>query len=289
MVSAARERGYRLEVHAIGDAAAEAVLNAFDTVGVTKQERAILTHCQVLGPDLIKRMSASGVIANVQPSFVPTDMRWVQNRLTDHQQRYSYAWKTLMKEGVIVAGGSDAPIETCSPLVGLHDAIFRASREDPPKVFGIEERLSFAEALWTYTIGAAITSNTETVMGKLEKGFVADFIVVDPAVCREDGHSLLKVVKPSMVVVGGKVVYSTTQTSSSSSSSSFSSSSSSMKTSPGPFVPGKGGKFRGFRCACLLKGKQQCSETILLRPKPQSLLSGSADMRVQVTPKSSEN
>ena len=53
----------------------------------------MLTHCQVLGEDLIRRMVAGGVIANIQPSFVPTDMRWVQERLTPIQQQYSYAWK----------------------------------------------------------------------------------------------------------------------------------------------------------------------------------------------------
>ena len=56
-------------------------------------ERPVITHCQVLGDDLIDRMVSGGVIANVQPSFVPTDMKWVQQRLSIAQQQYSYAWK----------------------------------------------------------------------------------------------------------------------------------------------------------------------------------------------------
>ena len=69
------------------------VLTSFEGAGVLPSERPVLTHCQVLGDDLIHRMSLGGVIANVQPSFVPTDMRWVQKRLTPSQQKYSYAWK----------------------------------------------------------------------------------------------------------------------------------------------------------------------------------------------------
>ena len=69
------------------------VLGAFEEAGVLPSERPVLTHCQVLGDDLIHRMKIGGVIANVQPSFVPTDMRWVQERLSVCQQQYSYAWK----------------------------------------------------------------------------------------------------------------------------------------------------------------------------------------------------
>ena len=73
------------------------MLDAFDAAGVLACERPVLTHCQVLSNSLINRMALGGVIANVQPSFVPTDMRWVQQRLTREQQQYSYAWKVLNK------------------------------------------------------------------------------------------------------------------------------------------------------------------------------------------------
>ena len=90
MISDARARGFRVEIHAIGDAAAEQVLVAMELVGVTPEERPVLTHCQVLADDLIDRMTALNVIANVQPSFVPTDMRWVKDRLSEDKQRYAY-------------------------------------------------------------------------------------------------------------------------------------------------------------------------------------------------------
>ena len=71
------------------------MLDAFDEADVLPSERPVLTHCQVLSSNLIDRMASRGVVANIQPSFVPTDMRWVQQRLTPAQQQYSYAWKVL--------------------------------------------------------------------------------------------------------------------------------------------------------------------------------------------------
>ena len=74
------------------------VLEAFEASGVHPSERPVITHCQVLGDDLIDRMVSGGVIANVQPSFVPTDMKWVQQRLSIAQQQYSYAWKVRLHD-----------------------------------------------------------------------------------------------------------------------------------------------------------------------------------------------
>ena len=91
-MSHANERGFRLEVHAIGDRAAEQVLDALDSahafVNPLTQEhtRPVLTHCQVLGDDLIDRMASRGVIANVQPPFTLTDMQWVQRRILPEVQ-----------------------------------------------------------------------------------------------------------------------------------------------------------------------------------------------------------
>lgn len=71
------------------------MLDAFVAAGVQPCERPVLTHCQVLSSELINRMAKEGVVANVQPSFVPTDMRWVQDRLAPAQLLYSYAWKVM--------------------------------------------------------------------------------------------------------------------------------------------------------------------------------------------------
>ena len=84
------------------------MINALSLANYSREERAVLTHCQVLREDLIDRMVSLNIVANIQPSFVPTDMRWVQDRLSKEKQRFSYAWRSLMYKGVVVAGGSDA-------------------------------------------------------------------------------------------------------------------------------------------------------------------------------------
>ena len=249
----------------------------------------MLTHCQVLDSDLIGRMATGGVIANVQPSFVPTDMRWVQQRLSPVQLQYSYAWKvrnlvalislatsfsqlicsrftpllshqTLLDRGVCVAGGSDAPIETCSPLVGMFDAIHRQARSPSasaegsnsssaclePEVFRPEEALTFSEALWIYTVGAAYAAGCELFLGSLEVNFAADFVVLDASVLQD--HALLGTTKPKMVVVGGQVSFS--EANFLSPYSEPESPSEAEKAVPlcgaaamgGPYVPGKNGK-----------------------------------------------
>ena len=110
-----------------------------------------------------------------------------------------------------MAGGSDAPIETCSPFTGMYDAIFRTDRNCPigkelsavsgDDVFRPSERLSFSQALWLYTVGAAYACKSEHVLGQVEEGFAGDFVLVDPAVL--DTHSLLRDLAPDVVVVGG--------------------------------------------------------------------------------------
>lgn len=130
-----QDRQFRLEIHAIGDLAAQQVLDALEKCSVDPATIPILTHCQVLRHDLIERMKRLNVVANVQPSFVPTDMEWVQKRLSQTKQEYAYVWKYLFQQGVHVAGGSDSPVETPSPLVGMYDAMFRCSRTDDGDVY----------------------------------------------------------------------------------------------------------------------------------------------------------
>eukprot|EP00510_Aplanochytrium_minuta_P003757 CAMPEP_0184008710 /NCGR_PEP_ID=MMETSP0954-20121128/2141_1 /TAXON_ID=627963 /ORGANISM="Aplanochytrium sp, Strain PBS07" /LENGTH=307 /DNA_ID=CAMNT_0026287883 /DNA_START=3 /DNA_END=923 /DNA_ORIENTATION=- len=181
----AHDNGYQIETHCIGDAAADQTLRALEETGIKAGDRPILTHCQVLGNDLIERMASIGAIADVQPSFVPTDTAWVEKRLKPEQIKWSYCWQTLIKRGVHVAGSSDAPIESCSPLKGMYDAIYRpkthvvAENDDGNACFLEEEKLTFWQALNLYTLGANYCSKTENVRGRIEVGYDADFVVLD--------------------------------------------------------------------------------------------------------------
>jgi predicted amidohydrolase YtcJ len=177
-IARSRAAGFRLEIHVIGDLAAECALDALESAGSQPHERPILTHCQVLRADLIDRMQAMGVVADVQPQFVMTDSAWVDKRLPPQLLSYAYAWKTLMSRGIVCAGGSDSPIESPFPLVGIHSAMRRPAPQLPDNIFRPSECLSFAQALWMYTAGAAYCAGAERTMGLLAPGYVADFVVI---------------------------------------------------------------------------------------------------------------
>ncbi len=200
-VKHAKEKGFRLEIHGVGDLAAEYILNAFEAAGLTKKDRPIITHCQVLGQDLIDRMKKMGVIANIQPSFVSSESPWIEKRLGKTSRlKYAYAWKTLLKNGIYVAGSSDSPVEKPDPLLGLYSAIFRYNPRE--EAWRPEECLTFDEALGIYTEGGAYAAQEENSLGRLEKGYKADFIVVDKDV--SSNPELLKESKIEQVWVGGK-------------------------------------------------------------------------------------
>jgi predicted amidohydrolase YtcJ len=176
----ASTNGFRLEIHVIGDEATNVVLEALKEAGVKPEERPILTHCQVLGKDLFRKMREQGVIANVQPSFVTTDSLWCEDRLgkNNDRSRYSYCWKTLLNEGIHVSAGSDSPVEDPDPFKGLYASIFRT--------YHPEERLTFKEAFDMYTTGAAFAAGEEDSLGMLYAGFKADFVILDKPIWKAD-------------------------------------------------------------------------------------------------------
>lgn len=194
-----------------------------------------------------------------------------------------------------VAGGSDSPIETYSPFRGMYDAIFRVAYDCDPdlldNVFRPSERLTFDEALWLYTIGAAYAAKCEHVLGRIEKGFAADLVMVDPLALDDCRH--LKDLEPDLVIVGGDVKYIHPAAGSKGIivdtplgvTSQIQKRIKPDPTAPlpqrGPYVPGKNGPLRrpsfaqstkglpriGGFCACWLKGKF-CEEMKYCQPSP---------------------
>jgi hypothetical protein len=244
--------------------------------------RPVLTHCQFLGDDIIKQMQNLNVVANIQPSFVPTDMHYISltSQISDIQLQYSYAWKTLLRQyAVVVAGGSDAPVEDCSPLLGLYDAIYRCSRTETTlsnsdtqstnKVFSTssnktvyrsEECLSLSEALWIYTRGGAIACNMDHLLGSIENGYIGDLVILDSEVLNDT--KTLNTTQPLGTVIGGDMM-------------NLNASKIVLEQQglrefvevkdmiakdsielKGPFIPGKNGKRSIFQCLCSLYGKK---------------------------------
>lgn len=201
LVSKAHRAGLQLAVHAIGDRAIEAALKAFENAlknQPRKNHRHRIEHCSVLDPKLIKRMKKLSLIASIQPHFVVSDF-WVIERVGRDRARWVYPFKALIKEGLIVASGSDCPVEPIDPLLGVWAAVARKSFP--------EESLGVEEALKTYTLNAAYASFDENNKGTIEAGKFADLTVLS-----EDLLNLppdeIKRAKVEMTIVDGKIVYS---------------------------------------------------------------------------------
>ncbi|MGP7818436.1 amidohydrolase [Niallia sp. 01092] len=207
LVKSAREKEIPVAVHAIGDAAFEMVLNAMEKHPLQGFGRDRLIHATMLREDLLERVKKLPVILDIQPCFVTSDFPWVIDRLGKDNMKYCYAWKTLLEEGVHCAGGSDAPIESASPLLGIQAAVTRTNKFDVSKKgYQMEEALSVYEAVCLYTKGSAYAICRETERGVIKKGNAADFTVLDRDIFEIEKTEIEKL-KVTKTVIGGKVMY----------------------------------------------------------------------------------
>ena len=193
----AHEAGLQLAIHAIGDAAVELALKVLSGLpGGPGRMRHRIEHASVLDPGLIRTMASLGVVASVQPRFIVSDF-WVEDRL-GARSRWVYPFKSLLDAGVVLAAGSDAPVEPIDPLEGIRAAMGEAQRP--------EERLSLWEAVRAYTYGAAFASFQEGIAGELRPGRIADLTVLSCGP-EELTSGSLEDVKVDATVVMGSVCY----------------------------------------------------------------------------------
>jgi len=200
LVLKAHKAGLQLGVHAIGDHAVEMVLKAFLKAlkGFPRENhRHRIEHCSVLSPKLIRRMKRLGLIASIQPHFVVSDF-WVVDRVGNARARWVYPFKTLMREGLVVASGSDCPVEPINPLLGVWAAVAR-------KGFS-EESLTLEEALRTYTLNGAYASFDEDKKGTIDVGKFADLTILSGDLATVSPEKI-RDVAVEMVLVNGEIVY----------------------------------------------------------------------------------
>jgi predicted amidohydrolase YtcJ len=209
--------GYQIGFHAIGDKGVQMALDAFAEAEKAAREahvkapnggddfRLRIEHAQVTTPAQIAQFKQLKVIASMQPSHLTTDMRWAQDRLGPKRAATSYAWLSFLNKGVVLAFGTDYPVEPVSPFRGLFAATTRKS-EDGKQEYFPEQRLTMDQAITAYTAAPAYAEFEEKEKGKLAPGMLADFIVLDrdPAATSPEKLLATKVLR---TVVGGKTVY----------------------------------------------------------------------------------
>jgi predicted amidohydrolase YtcJ len=207
--------GIQINTHAIGDRGNRELLNWYEDVfnSVPKSEWAIKKprwrdeHTQIVNMEDISRFKSLGVIPSMQPSHAIGDLFFAPDRLGKERLHGAYAWRTLIDSGVIIAGGTDAPVERGDPRIEFYGAVARKSIDGfSNQDWHPEEAVTRTEALKMFTLWPAYASFMENDLGSIEVGKLADFTIFSENIMMIPHDEILKV-KTVMTVVGGNVVY----------------------------------------------------------------------------------
>jgi predicted amidohydrolase YtcJ len=207
-IDAARH-GMGMAIHALGDRANREALDAIEGLRRYERDHRLppqrhrMEHLQLLHPDDLQRPSQLSVVASMQPIHAISDMATAE-RYWGKRNRYAYAWKRQLDAGATLAFGSDAPVETPNPFIGLYAAITRKRLDHYPGPEGWypEERLTLQEALLAYTQGPAYAAGMEGKLGALQAGSLADLIVLECDPYQMEPSSLAAVLPVGTMVDG---------------------------------------------------------------------------------------
>ena len=215
----AAARGFQVCVHAIGDRANTLVLDALEAVLRGRPSRAggrlaavpgmhprhRVEHAQILAEADIPRFQALGVLPSMQPTHCTSDMPWADARLGADRLPGAYAWRSLLRTGTVIAGGSDFPVELPNPFHGIHAAVTRRPLDGPDPGWQPEQCMTRAEAVRAFTAWNAFAAHHESELGTLERGKWADLVVcsADVFTCAE--MDIAKIA-PVLTMIAGEIV-----------------------------------------------------------------------------------
>jgi len=215
MLKAALEKGIQVETHAIGDYANRFTLDEYEKAlaAVPKSQRKIAEprwrdeHSQIVNPADIPRFAKLGIIPSMQPSHAIGDLHFAPGRLGMERLKGAYAWNSFIKSGVVVPGGSDAPVERGEPMIEFYAAVARKDmRGYSTEGWHPEERVSRDNALKMFTAWAAYAAFEENLRGSIEVGKLADFTVLSADIMKIPEMEILKT-HCVMTIIGGEIVY----------------------------------------------------------------------------------
>jgi predicted amidohydrolase YtcJ len=210
-VLAADKAGLGVAVHAIGDEGNAELLDIFAEVAKRngpRDRRFRIEHAQHLRPEDYPRFAKLGVVASMQPYHIIDDGRWAESRIGKKRCESSYALRSLLDAGAKVAFGSDWSVAPLSPLLGIDAAVNRRTLDGKnPNGWFPEQKITVAEALECYTVTSAYAAHQEKHLGSLERGKLADFVVLSRDILIPAERDNIATTEVLATIVGGKVVY----------------------------------------------------------------------------------
>jgi predicted amidohydrolase YtcJ len=202
--------GIAASVHAIGDAAVRAVLDAFEAVtagGTSRGPRHRVEHVQLLAADDLPRFRRLGLIASMQPIHAVSDRVMAEEHWGAGRCQLAYAWRSVLESGAHLCFGSDAPVESLSVLDGLRAAVTRCRDDGSPGPQGWipEQRISVEQAVRAYTVEPAFASAEERLKGTLEPGKLADAVVLSHDLMADP--EAIAEARIELTILDGELVY----------------------------------------------------------------------------------
>jgi len=210
VASAALKTNMQVCTHAIGIRANSVLLDSYQKAFEerrVKDHRFRSEHAEVVRPEDVKRFSELGVIPSMQPTHCTSDMVFCEERIGAERSNYASSWRSFIDAGCIIPCGSDFPVESHKPLWGIYAAVTRRDHQGNPEGgWHPEQRMTREEALRGFTIWAAYAAFQEDVLGSLEKGKLADMVVLDKDILEIEPKEILNT-NVLYTIVNGKIVY----------------------------------------------------------------------------------
>lgn len=201
--------GFQVNTHCIGDSANKFMLSLYArTVIENPDHRWRIEHAQVVDPQDFVYFNNYGIIPSVQPTHAVSDGDWAEKRIGKERMKGAYAYRTLMDYVAMMVLGTDFPVEEINPLRTFYAAVYRKEMNGlPVEGYHIEQGLSRIDALKGMTIWAALGAFEENEKGSLEKGKLADFVILSGDILNLPEEALRKVYVRN-TVINGEPVYS---------------------------------------------------------------------------------
>jgi len=207
---AALETGMQVATHCIGIRGNRLCLEAYEKAlreNPRKDHRFRIEHAQFIESEDVRKFAELGVLPSMQPTHCTSDMSFVEARIGPVRAGRGYAWRDFLEAGLIIPCGSDFPVESVNPLLGIYAAVARMDTNGRPEGgWHPEQRMTIAEAVKGFTIGAAYAAFQEDLLGSIEVDKLADFTILDRDILTA-AHEDIPSTHVLYTIVGGRIVY----------------------------------------------------------------------------------